>query len=132
MFFLPESNGPAYKKEELRFGPPLDYVGEKLRHAVESAHANFHNIFSFVPTNLSPQPQFNESAPVSIKNDMLVSSASQTLHYTVVAYLALYNMLGSANVNGTVEHIASKSTAELKKWLDLVEREGSVLSEKIG
>lgn len=132
MFPFPDSNGPAFTKKEERYGPPLDYVGEKLRHAIEAAHASFNNIKDFVPTNLPREPDFNEHAPEGIKNDMLLSSAAEALHYSIVSYLALYNMLGAAKGNGTFNNIAQKSKGDLKKWLDLIEREGSASGQGNG
>ena len=132
MYPFPDSNGSAFMKKEQRYGPPLDYVGEKLRHAVEAAHANLSNIKNFVPANLPPSPEFNDGAPKTIKSDLLLSSASEALHYSVTSYLALYNMLGAANVNSTLQNIEEKSTSDLKKWLDLVEREGSVAGHENG
>lgn len=123
---LPSSNGSAFQKKEERYGPPLEYIGEKLRSAVEAAHDNLYNIRNYVPDNLKREPEFTEQAPENIKKDILLSSASITLHYTLVSYLALYNMLGAANAKTFDEGVANKSKDELKKWLDLIEREGSV------
>jgi len=31
-------NASAYERTEMRYGPPLEYVAEKLRNAVEELH----------------------------------------------------------------------------------------------
>ncbi len=126
MNHLPSSNGPAFQKKEERYGPPLDYIGEKLRSAVLASHDNLYNIKNYVPANLKREPEFTEQAPENIKNDLLFSSASSALYYTLIAYLALHNMLGAATTKTFYESVANKNSEELKKWLDLIEREGSV------
>lgn len=129
---LPSSNGPAFQKKEERYGPPLDYVGEKLRSAVVAAHENLYNVKNYVPTNLKREPEFTEQAPENIKNDILLSAASSTLYYTLIAYLALHNMLGAATAKTFFESVTNKNREELKKWLDLIEREGSVNGYQAG
>lgn len=129
MYPFQDSNGLAFKKKEQRYGPPLDYIGGKIRSTVEAAHENLNNIKGFVPNDLPSYPQFHEGAPQAIKNDLLLSSATQALHFSVISFLALYNMLGAAKSN-SLNIIAQKSSCELKVWLDLVEREGSVLGDE--
>jgi hypothetical protein len=125
MYEIPDSNGSAYTREERRNGPPLDYVGEKLRKAVESAHATYKAVVGFVPRDLPPEPEFDPSAPSSAKFDILAHNAYYALSYSLTAFLALYNMLGVVR-DDYVEGIAAKSRDELRIWLDLIEREGSV------
>lgn len=33
-----DANGPAYQHREVREGPPLEYVSQKLRSCLESLH----------------------------------------------------------------------------------------------
>ena len=42
-FFRPP-NDNAYEADELRTGPPLDYVAEKFRHCLECLHCTIHEI----------------------------------------------------------------------------------------
>lgn len=88
-----EPNAGAYEKEEKRKGPPLGYVGEKLRRAVESAHGTYQAIDSNVPDNL-PQPAKVRGSAYSTKQDGILSPAFSTFLFSLTAFLALYNMLG--------------------------------------
>jgi hypothetical protein len=47
-------------------------------------------------------------------------------HYTLVSYLALYNMLNLANVPGLPEQLAATGHAQFREWLSRVTSEGSV------
>lgn len=49
-----------------------------------------------------------------------------SMHYLLVAYLGLHNMLSKANDRSLVGRLLEASDAELKAWLALVEREGDV------
>lgn len=119
-----DTNGPAYQKEEKRFGPPLEYVGEKLRNSVESWHEVVQNVLEYIPEDLS-------TGRLSIKKDLLLSPAHYGFYNALVAFLALHNMLGSANSPSLVNEHASKSKDDFKLWLDFIEREGSVTESRL-
>ena len=120
-------NGSAYTTTETRNGVPIDYVGEKLRRAVEAAHDNLRNIKRFVPDDLSAAPQFQEYAPRGVKNDLLLSSAISAFDYSLNAYLALHNMLGTMQNRSIIEELEKKNFEELQQWLNTIESEGTVL-----
>ncbi|MBX7228446.1 MAG: hypothetical protein K1X48_02420 [Burkholderiaceae bacterium] len=122
---FPDSNGMAYTVTENRSGPPLNYVGEKIRKNIEATHSLYNNIMRFVPKDLPVSPHYKDTAPATIKFDTLATDVHYALHNSIVAFLALYNMLGTAK-SDYVSDIASRSRDDLKKWLDLIEREGSV------
>jgi hypothetical protein len=88
-----EPNAGAYEKDEKRKGPPLGYVGEKLRRAVESAHDTYQAIDRDDPDNL-PQPAKARGSAYSTKQDGILSPAYSTFIYSLTAFLALYNILG--------------------------------------
>lgn len=124
---MKDTNGPAYKKEEKRVGPPLEYVGEKIRKALESEHALLRNIIECVPDNLPLAPCYQEGAPISIKHDCLESLAHYSFHNLLIAFAALYNMLSSVGESGDVERFLKMGKEEFARWLNLIEREGSVV-----
>lgn len=96
------SNGPAYTIQQAREGVPLSYVGEKLTHAIEelNRHARRH-------------PE---------QRDGLLAA----MHYSLVAYLGLHNMLAKANDRTLAARMLSANREELERWLELVRREGDV------
>ena len=71
-----DTNGPAYQKEQKRFGPPLEYVGEKLRNSVESWHEVLQNVSENIADDLS-------SGRLSIKKVNL--KFIKNLHWILVA-----------------------------------------------
>ena len=97
-----DANGPAYTTAQQRHGVPLVYVGEKLGHAIEELHhfARHH-----------PQQR---QALVAL------------MHYLLVAYLGLHNMLAKANDRSLALRLLEGSEADLRSWLALIEREGDV------
>lgn len=98
--------GPPYQKKEVRFGPPLDYVGEKLRTSLEQLH--------LLVSKLSP----SENASLHL-----------AFYNSVVAYTALYVMLADWNSDmpGLVERLTAMNDADFETWLDLVCEDGDVL-----
>ena len=96
------ANGQAYTARQYRDGVPLPYVGEKLRCAIEDLHRHAQRC----------QGDRNE--------------LGMTMHYLLVAYLGLHNMLGKANDPALVYRLLDGRREELQKWLRLVEREGDV------
>jgi hypothetical protein len=120
------TNGSAYENKEVRVGPPLDYIGDKLKSSLEQHHEMLSNIKTYVPDGL-PLLGYIEGTPLSVKDDFLVSPAFLAFHYQVVAFAALFNMLGSIRSSTDVQRLAEMPKEEFKKWLNLIEREGSVL-----
>jgi len=118
-------NAEAYEKEEQRKGSPLDYVGEKLRRAVESAHDTYKAIERDVPDNL-PQPVKARGSAYSTKQDALLSPAYTTFVYGLTAFMALYNMLGVIEDPQKIPALLAASREDLSAWLDGIQREGSV------
>jgi hypothetical protein len=100
-----DSNAGAYQKTEQRVGPPLDYVAEKLRGAVEQIHAVHARLGS---------------------GDAARAAAQAAFHYALVAYLALNNMLTLAGDHQVVTRLLAMPGDELDRWLDAVDSEGSV------
>ena len=102
-----EPNAGAYEAEETRVGPPLTYVGEKLRNSLEYAH---------------------RAARVT-KVGALEAAHRHTdaaLRYGVTAYLGLYNMLGMIQDHRKLDALLDLDREAFEAWLDTVQREGSV------
>jgi hypothetical protein len=77
--FIPDPNGSAYTKKETRVGPPLDYVAEKMRFALESLHELINNIKNEVPDNLDVPDGFPGN--YSVKKDGLLSPSFYALDF---------------------------------------------------
>jgi hypothetical protein len=97
-----DANGPAYTASQQRHGVPLDYVGGKLASAIEDLHRFAIN---------HPEYRRELIAP---------------MYHSIVAYLALHNMLAKANDRSLVPRLLDASTDELHNWLAFVRREGNV------
>ena len=95
------SNGPAYQHSELRVGPPLDYVAEKLRGSLNCLHK--------LASTETPS------------DDMRLA-----FYYALVSYLALNNMLAAANPLGFSDRLAKMTPDDFEQWLDAIDRGGSV------
>lgn len=119
-----DPNGPAYQRTETRTGPPLDYVAGKLRaclEAVHSLHADAaRHAVGCLPANRPP------GSPYAVSAQDLECGTHAALHYAVVAYLALNNMLALANSPDLVNQLLGMSRDEFKVWLDRIDREGLV------
>jgi hypothetical protein len=102
---LGDSNAGAYQRVEERTGPPLEYVAEKSRHAIEAIHA--------VHAELG-------------EGHAARGSAQAAFHYALVAHLALNNMLSLAGDHRVVTRLLAMPPDELVRWLDAVDAEGSV------
>jgi hypothetical protein len=102
---LGDSNAGAYQRAEERTGPPLAYVAEKSRHALEQIHI----VYRSIDDSPGARP-----------------SAQAAFHYALVSYLALNNMLSLAGDHRVVERLLAMSTDDLNRWLDAVDAEGSV------
>ena len=101
-----DSNGGAYQRDESRIGPPLAYIAEKSRHAIEQIHTVYRLISD---------------------TDGARAAAQAAFHYALVSYLALNNMLSLAGDHHVVERLLAMSPKELSKWLDVIDAEGSVV-----
>jgi hypothetical protein len=97
------SNGPAYVTREVRKGIPLDYLSEKLSHAIRETHSLAQR-FPQMLTDLVP-----------------------VMHYQITTLLALHSMLGAANDARLPERLLGSSRQNLENWLDIVARQGDVL-----
>ena len=102
--FRPPNDG-AYTKEELRRGPPLEYVAEKTRRTLESLHEVLHR---------SDPPSDSQ---VSLR---------YAFYNVLVAHLALKNMLALVNERGADDRLLSMSRQHFEQWLDRVDQEGIV------
>jgi hypothetical protein len=83
-----EPNAGAYEVEESRTGPPLDYVAEKLRNALESSHriARGAGSMGSEPGGGSVLDAWSEGL------EDLKREADVGFRYSLAAFLALYNM----------------------------------------
>jgi hypothetical protein len=106
-------NDGAYEKEEVRMGPPLDYVAEKFRRSMEQTHYLIHLV------------RQTGSAEAEEK-DTILSQARGALRYQLTGYLALKNMLALANDQGLFERLERFSYDDFHDWLDRIDQQGSV------
>jgi hypothetical protein len=120
-----DPNAGAYEKEEVRVGPPLDYVGAKLGMAVRYAHRTYREIAATVPDDL-PAPSWVEGSAFSIKDDGLLSPAFAAFRSATTAFLALHNMLGLIQDQDKFEALLALKSSEFDAWVERIEREGSV------
>lgn len=123
--FFTDPNGPAYTAEEVRTGPPLDYVAEKLANSLKSLHSLLDAIEQRVPENI-PALWKGQGDPPPLKETYLLRPAQYAFHYGLVAYLALRNLLALANDLHLVERLAQLSDDEFAEWLNRIREEGSV------
>jgi hypothetical protein len=123
-FFRPP-NDNAYEADELRTGPPLDYVAEKFRHNLEALHRLIYDIKNRVPEDLSVEHPSVESG-VSVRDEYLLPTAHYAFRSAIVGYLALKNMLALANDNDLSDRLSSYSREEFTDWLDRIDQGGSV------
>lgn len=122
--FVGDSNGPAFQREEVRTGPPLEYVSGKAESALLAMHEVFRSIQRYVPDDL-PQPDAAAGTTFSTKEDGLLSPAWDAFRLALVAYLALNNMLHVANEPGLVGRVLDMPREAFRKWLYGVSSEGS-------
>ena len=116
--FLRPPNDNAYESDELRTGPPLDYVAEKFRHCLEGLHGTVDEI---------ERGSGKESAMTEAdENDLVGFQAKYAFQSAIVGYLALKNMLALASDNNLSSRLLSYSREEFKDWLDRIDQGGSV------
>lgn len=120
-----DPNAGAYEKREVRTGPPLDYVGEKLGIAVKFSHRTYRRMRESVSDDL-PVLEAALGTGGSVKGDALLSPAFITFRGATTAFLALYNMLGLIHDQDKFEALLELSSSEFDDWVDRIEREGSV------
>ncbi len=121
-----DPNGSAYRRAEQRFGTPLDYVGEKLGHALVCQHALLHAAQAPPPrVAVEGEPPPSEpSAPGASRG--AVMAARLSFGYQLTAYLALYNMLASRGSEEDVDRLVAMAPDDFRRWVRFVAREGSV------
>ena len=105
-------NDGAYEKAELRTGPPLDYVAEKFRSAMELTH--------FLITTLSRTDLADAN-----DRDTMLSQARGSLRYQLTGYLALKNMLALANDQGLFARLERFCYNDFHDWLDRIDQKGT-------
>ena len=118
--WLADPNGTAYRTGERRVGPPLDYVGEKLRQGLACQHALLHALRGRGENARSGSASDVPSGGAS------AMAARLAFGYQLTAYLALYNMLGSRGSEDDVDRLVATAPEDFRRWLDFVMREGSV------
>ncbi len=123
-FFRPP-NDSAYETDELRTGPPLGYVAEKVRRNLEATHSLIHAIRRRVPDDhCTGKPA--SGPPVSVKEEYLLPTALYAFRSGIAGYLALNNMLALASENDLDDRLLAHSRDESKEWLDRIDQGGSV------
>lgn len=116
-----DPNAGAYEVEESRTGPPLTYVGEKLRYAVEHSHRLVRTLRCH---GISPTGgDHGDAGPLEREPEQ---DAVGAFRYGLTAYLALYNMLGMILDHRKLDALLDLDEESLEGWLDTVQREGSV------
>lgn len=122
--FFTDPNGPAFQSEEVRTGPPLDYVGEKIANSLKSLHYEIGNIERYVPKDLRVS-RWAEGAPPRVV-DMLTPQVRFAFRYGLVAFLALHNLLAVANDQHLADRLLAMSDDDFEAWLNRIREEGSV------
>ena len=105
-------NDNAYEKEEIRTGPPLDYVAEKFRRSMEMTHY-------LINTLITSQMDTDQK-------DIMFSQARGAFRYQLTGYLALNNMLALVNEQGFFNRMENFSTDDFSDWLDRIDQRGSI------
>jgi len=113
-------NDNAYEAKEVRTGPPLDYVAEKLGRSLETLHSLIREIQRRVPGDLLVDNR------ASVRDEYLLPTARYGFHCALVAYLALKNMLALANDSDLDDKLLAYSGDEFKEWLGRIGQAGSV------
>jgi hypothetical protein len=98
-----DSNAGAYRKTEVRQGPPLEYVSEKIEHSLTDLHATISIIDRVIQD--------------SERKDTILFSAKAAFQQELVALLALQNLLNTANTPGLLQHLLGLSVEDFEEWL---------------
>jgi hypothetical protein len=109
---LGDSNAGAYQKAELRQGPPLAYVSEKIRYSLEQLH----HLIMVLGKDLTGSPAMDE----------ITFSIKTAFQYELVAFLALHNLLSLANDRSLLQRLCNMTYDAFQEWLDGIQDEGSV------
>jgi len=120
-----EPNGGAVVVEEVRTGPPLSLVGDKLRQALVYCHLACVSVNTFVPDDL-PQPPAWQASRLSVKRDGLMEPIRSAFRRQLTAFLALYNMLALEHRPGLVDQLLSMGSYQFASWLERIAKAGSV------
>jgi hypothetical protein len=100
-------NADGYERREVRDGMPLEYVGEKLGLAVRAVHKQ------------SRQSRQGEASSID-------AASYGAFHYTVTAFVALYNMLGLVAEPDRIAQLLELDEDDFDAWVGNVEQQGSV------
>ena len=115
-------NAGAYEREELRVGPPLSYVAEKLRASLEVQHDVICALRDRLPDDVTAVTPLRPG--VSLKADLLVFPAQAAFWNALVAYLALNNLTALAT-RETMERLLGFSHEDLDDWFRRIDEAGS-------
>jgi len=107
-----DSNAGAYQKAQLRQGPPLEYVAEKIEYSLEQLH----RVLIVVKGDLID----------SDVKDRIEFSIRAAFQYELTAFLALHNLLAPANDPHLTERLLNLSADGFEEWLQNMRSEGSV------
>lgn len=110
------NNGSVFEKDEVRYGAPLDYVGEKLENAVLYAVTHCKDL--------------QAASREGWKNEQFESYSKLTVGYAAQSFVLLYNQGALYKGEETVDMLLDMSSAELSNWLDEVVGAGSVTGSK--
>ena len=118
-------NIPAFTRTETRDGIPLNYVAEKLAHALFAAHVINQAIDeeAIIETHNPENPRWRQK--VTFKEE-LKQHAWEIFRQAMKSFLALHNMLSIADQEGIQEKLLAMDSKEFQAWLDYIYREGSV------
>jgi hypothetical protein len=126
---IPETippNGPlGYTCTETRNGPPLNYVGDKLRYSLFSLHTANQQIQNYFPNDL-PSP-FEDRYPQLNPKDLVLESIWASFRYALTSYVALYNMVAIVHDQGIFSKLLDMTHDTFKSWLENLSLEGSVI-----
>lgn len=119
-------NADAYEKEEIRTGPPLSYVGEKLRIALSQVHA-LCNVIDQGSNTLMDGKGPGDGTAHALE---LARTSDAAFYQALVAFLALYNSMGRLGEweqqGQKVQALKALDRGSFDDWLDSIESEGSV------
>lgn len=118
-------NDNAYETNEVRTGPPLEYVAEKVQHTLEALHSLIHETRQRVSPDLSVAAA-SSGPPASPREEYLLPTALYAFRSALVGHLALNNMLALANDNDLEDRLLAYSRDAFKEWLDRIDQAGSV------
>jgi hypothetical protein len=118
-------NDNAYETDEVRTGPPLAYVAEKVRHTLEALHSLNRELRHRLP-EISMATAASSEPAASAAGELLRPAARYAFRSAVVGYLALQNMLALASDHDLDERLLAYSRSEFKEWLDRIDQAGSV------